>query len=77
MSIRRAVAILTLALAVTFGGLTLTRHMIAVAGEMDAERLNRSILDYIAHKNPRAPIGADPISRFPRYGSGGVLAAER
>lgn len=63
MSIRKVVAILTLALAVTFGGLTLTRHMIAVAGEMDAERLNRSILDYIAQKNPRAPISA--FRRFP------------
>ena len=63
MSIRRAIAILTLALVVTFGGLVLTRHMIAVAGEMDAERLNRSILEYIAQKNPRAPISA--FQRFP------------
>ena len=63
MSIRRALAILTLALVVTFGGLVLTRHMIAVAGEMDAERLNRSILEYIAQKNPRAPISA--FQRFP------------
>jgi soluble lytic murein transglycosylase-like protein len=63
MSIRRAIAILTLALVVTFGGLFLTRHMIAVAGEMDAERLNRSILEYIAQKNPRAPISA--FQRFP------------
>jgi soluble lytic murein transglycosylase-like protein len=58
MSISRAIAILTLAVVVTFGGLVLTRHMIAVAGEMDAERLNRSILDYIAQRNPRAPISA-------------------
>jgi soluble lytic murein transglycosylase-like protein len=63
MSIRRAIAILMLALVVTFGGLVLTRHMIAVAGEMDAERLNRSILEYIAQKNPRAPISA--FQRFP------------
>jgi soluble lytic murein transglycosylase-like protein len=63
MSIRKLVAILTLAGVVTFGGLTLTRHMIAIAGEMDAERLNRSILDYIAMKNPRAPISA--FRRFP------------
>src|SRR6185369_281670 len=63
MSIRRALAILTLALVVTFGGLSLTRHMIAVAGEADAERLNRSILEYIAQKNPQAPISA--FRRFP------------
>lgn len=63
MSIGRVVGTLTLALLVTFGGLSLTRHVIAVAGEMDAERLNRSILDYIAQKNPRAPIGA--FRRFP------------
>ena len=63
MSIGRVVATLTLALVVTFGGLSLARHVIAVAGEMDAERLNRSILDYIAQKNPRAPIGA--FRRFP------------
>ena len=63
MSIGRVVATLTLALLVTFGGLSLTRHVIAVAGEMDAERLNRSILDYIAQRNPRAPIGA--FRRFP------------
>ena len=63
MSIRKVVAIVALVAVGTFGGLTLTRHMIAVAGEMDAERLNRSILDYIALKNPRAPISA--FHRFP------------
>src|ERR1700704_4392608 len=36
---------------------------IAVAVEADAERLNRSILDYIAQKNPQAPIRA--FQRFP------------
>src|SRR5260370_17142355 len=65
----KALAILTLSIAVAVGGLVLTRHMIAVAGEMDAERLNRSILDYIAQKNPQAPIGA--FRRFPE-----VLLAE-
>jgi len=54
---------------VSLGGVVVTRHMIAVAGEMDAERLNRSILDYIALKNPRAPISA--FRRFPE-----VLLAE-
>jgi soluble lytic murein transglycosylase-like protein len=63
MTIRKVMAMLMLAFAVTFGGLALTRHMIAVAGEMDAERLNRSILEYIARKNPSAPISA--FRRFP------------
>jgi soluble lytic murein transglycosylase-like protein len=69
MSIRKILAILVLAVLVSLGGVVVTRHMIAVAGEMDAERLNRSILDYIALKNPRAPISA--FRRFPE-----VLLAE-
>jgi soluble lytic murein transglycosylase-like protein len=59
----KALAGLTLAVAVAVGGLILTRHMIAVAGEADAERLNRSILQYVALKNPQAPIKA--FQRFP------------
>jgi soluble lytic murein transglycosylase-like protein len=54
---------------VAVAGLVLTRHMIAVAGEADAERLNRSILQYVALKNPQAPIKA--FQRFPE-----VLVAE-
>ena len=69
MSIRKIMAILALAVVVSLGGVVVTRHMIAVAGEMDTERLNRSILDYIALKNPRAPISA--FRRFPE-----VLLAE-
>jgi soluble lytic murein transglycosylase-like protein len=69
MSIRKIIAILALAVVVSLGGVVVTRHMIAVAGEMDAERLNRSVLDYIAMKNPRAPISA--FRRFPE-----VLLAE-
>jgi soluble lytic murein transglycosylase-like protein len=69
MSIRKIMAILALAVLVSLGGVVVTRHMIAVASEMDAERLNRSILDYIALKNPRAPISA--FRRFPE-----VLLAE-
>jgi soluble lytic murein transglycosylase-like protein len=59
----RALAVLTLGIAIAVGGLVLTRHVIAVAGEADAGRLNRSILDYIAQKNPQAPIRA--FQRFP------------
>ena len=69
MSLRRTVVILAVGVAVASAGLILTRHMIAVAGEMDAGKLNRSILEYIAQKNPRAPIGA--FQRFPE-----VLMAE-
>lgn len=54
----KALAVLTFAVAVAVGGLILTRQVIAVAGEADAERLNRAILEYIAEKNPRAPIRA-------------------
>jgi soluble lytic murein transglycosylase-like protein len=63
MSVSRAIAILTLAIVGAFGGLILTRHVIAVAGEADTERLNRSILEYVAQKNPQAPISA--FRRFP------------
>ncbi|HXH83502.1 MAG TPA: lytic transglycosylase domain-containing protein [Candidatus Tectomicrobia bacterium] len=60
---KNTVAILTLGAAVAIGGLLMTRQMIAVAGEVDSERLNLAILDYVAEKNPRAPIGA--FRRFP------------
>jgi len=54
----KALVVLTLAVAVGVGGLILTRQVIAVAGEADAERLNRAILEYIAERNPQAPIKA-------------------
>jgi soluble lytic murein transglycosylase-like protein len=63
MSVSRGILILTLAIAVAFGGLILTRHVIAIAGEADTERLNRSILEYVAQKNPQAPISA--FQRWP------------
>ena len=63
MSMSRAIAVVALAVVVAFAGLILTRHVIAVAGEADAERLNRSILEYVAQKNPQAPISA--FRRFP------------
>ncbi len=59
----QALAILTLASAVAVGGVVLSRQVTAVAGEADAERLNRAILTYIAEKNPRAPIKA--FQHFP------------
>ena len=69
MSLSRAFAILTVVVAVVSGGLVLTRHVIAIAGEAEAERFNKVILDYVAQKNPRAPISA--FRRFPE-----VLMAE-
>ena len=54
----KALAVLTFAVAVAVGGFILTRQVIAVAGEADAERLNRAILEYIAERNPQAPIKA-------------------
>ena len=60
----KALAIFTMSIALAIGGLVFTRHVIAVADEADAGRLNRSILDYIAQKNPQAPIRA--FQRFPQ-----------
>lgn len=65
----KALAILTLGVAVVVGGLVLTRQVIAITGEADAQRLNRTILEYVAQKNPNAPIKA--FQRFPE-----VLLAE-
>lgn len=65
----KALAILTFGIVIAVSGLVLTRQVIAVAGEADAERLNRAILDYVAQKNPQAPIRA--FRGFPE-----VLVAE-
>ena len=65
----KAVLVLAFALTVAVGGLILTRQVIAVAGEADAERLSRAVLEYIAEKNPQAPIKA--FQKFPE-----VLIAE-
>jgi soluble lytic murein transglycosylase-like protein len=59
----KTLAILAFAVAIAVSGLALTRQVIAMAGEADAERLNRSILDYVAFKNPQAPIR--PFQGFP------------
>jgi soluble lytic murein transglycosylase-like protein len=65
----RALAILTLGFAIAVSGLVMVRQVIAVAGEADAQKLDRSILAYIAEKNPQAPIRA--FQHFPE-----VLIAE-
>lgn len=54
----RTIAILAFGVAIAVSGLALTRQVIVVAGEADAERLNRVILEYVALKNPQAPISA-------------------
>lgn len=58
MSYGKAVAILGLGVAVILGGIVLTRNVVVLAGEAGAERLHRSILEYVAEQNPRAPISA-------------------
>src|SRR5437867_483751 len=65
----RTLAILAFGVAIAVSGLALTKQVIAVAGEADAERLNRAILMYIAEKNPQAPIKA--FQGFPE-----ILVAE-
>ena len=65
----KALAILALGVAVVVGGLVLARQVMAISGEADAQRLNRTILEYVAQKNPNAPIRA--FQRFPE-----VLLAE-
>lgn len=69
MNHSKALAMLTLGIAVVLAGLIVTRQVIAVASEADAERLNRAILEYVAEKNPQAPVGV--FYRFPE-----VLVAE-
>jgi soluble lytic murein transglycosylase-like protein len=59
----KALAVLTLGMAIAIGGLVLTRHVVAVAAEADTNRLNRAILAYIGERNPQAPIRA--FQEFP------------
>ena len=53
----KALAVLTFAVAVAVGGFILTRQVIAVAGEADAERLNRAINAGLADATVRARLG--------------------
>lgn len=62
-------ASLILGAVIVVTGLALSRQVIAVTGEADAERLNRDILAYVATKNPQAPIKA--FQGFPE-----ILVAE-
>src|SRR5438128_5258986 len=67
--LNRVLASVTLVGVIALGGVVLTRQVLAVAGEANAERLNRAVLGYIGEKNPLAPIKA--FQRFPE-----VLFAE-
>ena len=60
----RLFAGLVLGAAIVVIGLAVTRQVIAVTGEADAERLNRDILAFVAAKNPQAPI--KPFQGFPQ-----------
>jgi len=59
----KALAALTLGIAVVMSALVVTRHVMAVAERAEGERLNRLILEYVAEKNPQAPISA--FHQFP------------
>jgi soluble lytic murein transglycosylase-like protein len=59
----KALAVLTLGMAIVVGGLVLARQVVAVTAEADTNRLNRAILAYVAEKNPQAPIKA--FQQFP------------
>jgi len=65
----KLLASLVLAAVIVVTGLVVTRQVVAVTGEVEAERLNRAILAFVAAKNPQAPIR--PFQRFPE-----VLVAE-
>src|SRR3989441_13274047 len=67
--LNKVLASVTLVGVIALGGVVLTRQVLAVAGEANAQRLNRAILAYIAERNPVAPIKA--FQRFPE-----VLVAE-
>ena len=54
----KALAALTLGIAVVISALVVTRHVMAVVERAEGERLNRFILEYVAEKNPQAPIRA-------------------
>lgn len=69
MNHSKALAILSLSVAVLVAGLGLTQKVIATAGEADAQKLRSAVLDYVAQRNPQAPIKA--FQRFPE-----VLLAE-
>ena len=59
----KALAALTLGVAVVLTALLTARHVLALGERADRERLNRVILEYIAEKNPQAPIRA--FHRYP------------
>lgn len=67
--VNKVLASLTLVGAIALGSVVVTRQVLAVAGEANAERLNRAVLAYVGEKNPNAPIKA--FQRFPE-----VLFAE-
>lgn len=58
MTHSKAFAILSLAVAVLFVALGLAQKVIAAASEADAQKLRNAILDYVAQRNPYAPIKA-------------------
>ncbi|MGH7353454.1 MAG: lytic transglycosylase domain-containing protein, partial [Candidatus Rokuibacteriota bacterium] len=68
MSLKKTLAMLMLGIAIAAGGM-LARQVFAVTAEADSEQLHNAILDYIAERNPKAPMSA--LQGFPE-----VLLAE-
>ena len=68
MSLKKTLAMLMLGIAIAAGGM-LARQVFAVTAEADSEQLHNAILDYIAERNPKAPMRA--LQGFPE-----VLLAE-
>lgn len=65
----RAVVATAMWVALLVAGSGLTRHLIAAAAVEDGDRLNQAILEYVALKNPDAPL--DVLESYPQ-----VLVAE-
>lgn len=65
----KTLSVLALGCVIAVGAVGLAQQVVAKADEVEAARLDRAILAYIAEKNPQAPIRA--FHRFPE-----VLVAE-
>lgn len=63
MSLKKTLAMLILGVAIAAGGTVLARQVFAVAVATDPDALHHAILDYIAERNPRAPM--DALQGFP------------
>lgn len=63
MSLKKTLAMLTVGIAIAAGGALLARQVLSVTAEADVDQLHNAILDYIAERNPNAPM--DTLRPFP------------